>query len=105
MRVISCFALAVFLQQTNGCDQPPSAAKPDPPKAIHPIARFVPVDTHGSSDVALDTMTGQLCRTWEWQYRGSNNPNKGGLDDLPVCYQIYLQYPYTDPVPAVQTLK
>ena len=43
--------------------------------------------SHGSADVALDTKTGQLCRTWNWEYK--NNPMATDLNELPTCYSIY----------------
>ena len=103
MKIAACLALALFLQQSDGCDQ----AAPTPARApeIHPnpVRRFDAVNTHGSSDVALDTMTGQLCRTWEWVYRGENNPAKGGLDELPTCFKLYTDYPFTVVPPSGST--
>lgn len=93
MKILPRLAMLLALYQTNGCDESqPTKIREEHP---NPIGRFVAVETHGSSDVALDSMTGQLCRTWQWEYRGANNPNKGGLDDLPTCFNIYRQYPYT----------
>jgi len=81
-------ALMLFLQKSDGCDstqsQPKGAEQPKEP----PIRRFEAVTSHGSSDVALDTKTGQLCRTWEWEYK--NNPTANDINSLPTCYSIYL---------------
>lgn len=88
MKVIAVFAMLIFLfQQPIGCNQQ-TAAKKDNSASEPPIRRFEPVVTHGSSDVALDTKTGQLCRTWEWQYK--NDPTANDLNDLPTCYSIFL---------------
>jgi hypothetical protein len=89
MKIIACLAASFLIfQQSNGCDEtkPPD---PPPPKPVPQINRFVPVSNHGSADVALDTVTGELCRTWEWEYRPANNPAKGGLDLLPTCVTLY----------------
>jgi hypothetical protein len=87
MKIAVALTAALFLfQQADGCDDAKPTPAPTPPP---PINRFVPVANHGSSDVALDTATGQLCRTWEWQYRGANNPMAGGIDTLPTCLSLY----------------
>ena len=52
-----------------------------------PIQRFVPVTSRGSADVALDTKTGSLCRTWNWEYK--NNPDSHGLGGLVLCNDLY----------------
>lgn len=89
MKVAALLALsAVLLQQPAGCDQgkqtPAETAKP---AHTPPIGRFEAVTTHGWADVALDTKTGQLRRTWDWEYK--NNPSATDLNQLPTCYSIY----------------
>jgi hypothetical protein len=88
MKVTALLATVfLVLQDPIGCDQkkpPKEAAQPKEP----PIRRFEPVTSHGTSDVALDTKTGQLCRTWDWVYK--NRPDAADLNDLPTCYSIYL---------------
>lgn len=86
MKVAACLALAFLVfQQSNGCDQRTDKQTPQP--SDPPVQRFVPVTSHGSADVALDTKTGALCRTWNWEYK--NNPETHGLDDLVLCNDLY----------------
>lgn len=81
----------------SGCDQtPPKPAQPvvQPKAERPPIHRFESVSTTGSLGVALDTATGQWCRTWDWSYKA---PAQGGnLDTLPTCLSLYQQTPQTD---------
>ncbi len=39
------------------------------------------------ADIALDSCTGQLCRTWNWSPRVANNP-WGVYADLPLCLDL-----------------
>jgi hypothetical protein len=89
MKILVLFA-ALLLQQANGCDPP---AKPPAPAAMtkHPIQRFVPVEAALHEGVALDTVTGRLCRTWNWSYKEPSL--NGGMDNLIACYQIYKDEP------------
>lgn len=97
MKLAACLlALAIFLDQPTGCDQHP---KPEAPTAKHypPVHRFINVPgSFNATDVALDTVTGQLCRTWVWQYRSDKDPNAGGLDTLPTCLSIFQSFPASD---------
>ena len=85
MKIAECLALAFLAFQPSGCDR--QAEKQAPTPAEPPIQRFVPVASHGSADVALDTKTGSLCRTWNWGYK--NNPEAHELDDLLLCYELF----------------
>jgi len=49
--------------------------------------RFEGVSGVGEQGVALDTVTGQWCKTWDWSYK--NDAMSGGLDTLPTCVSIY----------------
>jgi hypothetical protein len=73
----------------SGCDQqqhpvPTKIEVPTPP-----THRFENVSVLGATGVALDTVTGQWCRTWEWQYTGK--PDATGLNTLPTCLSLYQQ--------------
>lgn len=88
MKIAVVIAASVFIfQQANGCDEQ-KAPKEVSQREEPPIRRFEPVTSHGTSDVALDTKTGQLCRTWDWEYR--NKSDVHDLNDLPTCYSIYI---------------
>ena len=77
----------------SGCAQTPT--KPTAPKAERPpIHRFESVSPTGSLGVALDTATGQWCRTWDWSYKSTTL--SGGLDTLRTCLSLYQQTPQTD---------
>jgi hypothetical protein len=82
VKSISVILAAILLQQT-GCNQAP---KPTAPDQTH-YQRFVPIPAETgvvgvpwSGDVALDTMTGQLCRTHDLVIREL---------EIPLCYYLY----------------
>lgn len=91
MKIATYLLTSLLLyQQSNGCDQTQTQPKVGPAKMERPpIHRFENVSLPSSPGVALDTVTGQLCRTWEWVYREKNAPGRGGLDTLPTCLSIY----------------
>jgi hypothetical protein len=80
---------AVILWQQSGCDQPPvqqPVKVPEPDKRHY--QRFIPIPREAnvvgvpwSGGVALDTMTGQLCRTYDMAIKG--------WDTIPLCYYLY----------------
>lgn len=97
MKVAACLlALALVLDDPIGCDKP----EPKPvvqAKHYPPIHRFENVPGVGVAGVALDTVTGQYCKTWEWLYRGNAAQSlSGGLDTLPTCLSIYQNTPSSD---------
>jgi len=77
----------------SGCDSPPAQSTPQPQKPP-PSQRFVPVQRQPenvqgvpwSGFFALDTKTGQLCRTYE-------TPKPTDWDGIVLCKQLYDQYP------------
>jgi hypothetical protein len=86
-------ATALLIQQA-GCNQAPltprtTAPKPEP---AH-YQRFVPIPANTpnmvgvpwSAALALDTMTGQLCRTYAMPM--------GKWDDLALCWDLYYHRP------------
>ena len=84
MKIALGIVAAFLIQQSNGCEQskPAPAAIPKPP-----IHRFENVSGFNGDGVALDTVTGQWCRTWEWHYKAESL--NGGLDTLPTCISIF----------------
>jgi len=51
-------------------------------------------DGIGEFDLALDTKTGQLCRTWDWEVPNAlKGSNPESLTGLPLCITLYTQYP------------
>jgi len=90
MKIVTYFFAFILL---SGCDQTPP--KPAQAKSERPpIHRFESVSPTGSLGVALDTATGQWCRTWDWSYKTPTL--SGGLDTLPTCLSLYQQTPQTD---------
>jgi hypothetical protein len=88
MKFAAVFIALALLQQSSGCDQSPKPVEPPRPiKHYPPIHRFENVSGVGVAGVALDTVTGQYCKTWEWAYK--SNAQNGGLDLLPTCLSIY----------------
>jgi hypothetical protein len=51
-------------------------------------------------DYALDTKTGMLCRTWEWEVKGAH-----GRTEVPVCLSFFYDNPDIRSVasPSAQT--
>ncbi len=49
-------------------------------------------------DFALDTKTGMLCRTWEWEVKGEH-----GRTEVPVCLSFYYDTPKTQSVASPPT--
>jgi hypothetical protein len=101
MKAVSIILAATLLQQT-GCDQPAPkpAAAPAAQDQTH-YQRFIPIPRETfivgaplSWSVALDTMTGRLCRTYDMQMKG--------WESVPLCYQLYLADRPADP--AVQKI-
>src|SRR5438309_9126368 len=43
--------------------------------------------------LALDSCTGQLCRTWDWGYSDKRHA-QGSLDSVPTCVSLYLEPAY-----------
>jgi hypothetical protein len=87
MKMIALLALAVFLHQ-NGCfsDPPPKTHSENRPQASRECAvnrRFTTANTMVRGDVAFDTCSGQLCRTWDWF--NSNKHIENGYGSLPLC--------------------
>jgi hypothetical protein len=82
MRIVAPFALTGLLFQLTTCNKPPAYQRPEPP-----IHRFENISGVNGDGVALDTVTGQWCRTWQWVYK--DNSQIGGLDQLPTCESLY----------------
>lgn len=81
-------ALLMIFQLATGCDEPAKSADPVVKVSRLPLPhRFVNVSSTNSPGVALDTETGQYCRTWDWTYKSSSL--NGSLDTLPTCLSIF----------------
>jgi hypothetical protein len=79
----------LLLQQPSGCNE---ASKPVANVRHNlPIHRFENVSNPQSPGIALDTVTGQYCKTWEWTYKAE--ALNGGLDTLPTCLSIFKSAP------------
>jgi hypothetical protein len=91
---------------SEGCDQfqqaqQPKAAKTQILKENRvPVRRFIL--TKFNADVAFDTQTGQICKTWEWEPTGKLTPQQeaSGVhpprafgEFSPTCISLYTQYP------------
>jgi hypothetical protein len=95
MKLSLLFASILALQS---CEVP-TQQKKEPVKAAAPrpgLHRFIL--TRFGIDVALDTQTGQLCRTWDWTPT-SEAPRTNPLAEVkpgqyaPLCLTLYQQYP------------
>jgi hypothetical protein len=84
----------LYLLQLAGCTNPKPAENPiDKALAAKPAPtqRFEGISAVGMQGVALDTVTGQWCKTWDWSYK--NAAMSGGLDTLPTCLSIFQSTP------------
>jgi hypothetical protein len=88
--LLMCVPAVIFLQ-SNGCDQKPAPVPPPKHYLTRPAHRFESVSSIGNVGVALDTMTGRWCRTWDWQYVAK--PDANGLNMLPICYDLFIADP------------
>lgn len=88
MKVAALFLASFLLQQANGCEEkaPQTVAAPTP---MPPTHRFENVSGNGSPGIALDTLTGQWCRTWDWSYKAK--PDADSLNTLPTCLSLFQQ--------------
>jgi len=100
MKAIFCLLLCLIL---SGCDNLTSTTPKKNPFG-HVVKRPVPVHRFVQNtynpDIAFDTQTGQICKTWDWQ---SANPAKANADGTqrqrvsgefsPTCASIYLSSP------------
>jgi hypothetical protein len=86
------FIALLLLQQASGCNEAPKSA--ERAHRSPPIHRFENVSSPQSPGVALDTVTGQYCRTWEWTYKAE--ALSGGLDTLPTCLSVFKSIPSKD---------
>jgi len=92
--------VALLLSSYQGCDPTPQAVSPAPTREYQ---RFLPlppssggIDTgafwHGN--FAVDTKTGQLCRSWQWSINGGDlhgNEFATALSALPTCNDLFKQ--------------
>jgi hypothetical protein len=108
-RVVTAVALTVTLLFIAGCDdlakefgyQKSQSAKPQQPSPSTPTHRFM-ANSH-NVDIAFDTQTGQLCRTWDWSpVAPEAKPNAQGTvpqrmvgELTPTCLSLFKQYPTT----------
>jgi len=87
---------AVLLLSAVACDQLATETETGPrptENRSHPIGRFEKIQNF-RVDVALDTQTGQLCKTWEWQSTNRNTPDP--YENLPTCAFLYGNFQTTE---------
>src|ERR1700746_357638 len=115
----SLFASALFVGVAllSGCDDiakglgyvptKAEAAKQTKPDHRPPTHRFVLAEHH--ADIAFDTVTGQLCRTWDWSLQGSHpkvdpstgtTPQRAEGEFAPTCLYLYEKSPSRFDSPA-----
>ena len=88
MKVAACLVALLAMQQADSCNTSPA---PAPKEALlPPIHRFESVSGVGQTGLALDTVTGQWCRTWDWSYKAQSL--NGTLDTLPTCLSLFNSY-------------
>jgi hypothetical protein len=87
----------------SGCEEFQQSRQPQAKIAKEsrvPVRRFIL--TKFNADVAFDTQTGQLCKTWEWTPLGKELPtdkNTGARaprtlgEFSPTCVSLYKDFP------------
>ena len=101
LKLLPAIVLSSLLQQVGGClDDSPTkpATTAKQPVTSAPTHRFVLSRT---TDLAFDTQTGQLCRTWDWKpLAPAQKPNSSGDtpermtgEFTPTCLTLYSEYP------------
>jgi hypothetical protein len=99
MKITTLLAL-VLIGLLAGCDELPkpttnqSATSGTKAHRASPLHRFENVSSPQSPGIALDTVTGQYCKTWEWTFKITSL--NGGLDTLPTCLSIFQSTPSGD---------
>jgi hypothetical protein len=96
MKAAMCLlGMVLLVDSPNGCDQSTKTAPPSSPSTAktkhYPLHRFENVSSAQSPGIALDTVTGQFCKTWEWTYKVKSL--NGGLDEVPTCLSIFRDFP------------
>lgn len=125
--------LMLLILLVGGCAPPDKKADPASPQKkdiaqFQGYQRFVSLSggtrERAMLDFALDTKTGQLCRTWPWEKSSVNaepmppqspeppaktaadflahlekkrasNVASAGMNGLPLCFKLYTEYPDT----------
>jgi hypothetical protein len=90
--------LVSLLLVTSGCELLQEKTKSKVGQSQTPIRRF---ELTKNPDVAFDTQTGQLCRTWAWKPSGPEpKPDEDGTfpqrstgEFTPTCISLYEAYP------------
>jgi hypothetical protein len=104
MKFVAAVVLFLFLQ---GCDVTTPDKKGVVPEQAKPIAqtkpprpglhRFVRTRSGTGIDIAFDTQTGQICRTWEWVPIEARKPGHIGEripgELSPTCLSLYRDFP------------
>lgn len=94
-------SLPITLLPLAGCDQFRQPQKPETKAAATditrpPIHRFTPIPN--DFNVAFDTKTGEICRTWDWKVLGKSStpdpvtgdvPTRQFGELAPTCIELY----------------
>jgi hypothetical protein len=93
-RLIPVLATVLLLQACPEKNAPaPQTPAATPVVMKTPYQRFVPYSFSGATIYwALDTKTGQLCRTWEWAYKGKVQDPELSLQNRPTCSDLCSLY-------------
>lgn len=94
MKSAICLCALSFALQLSACDKgakPAEHASVARERHFPSLHRFVNVSSPSSPGVALDTVSGQYCKTWEWTYKTATM--NGGLDTLPTCLSVFHSIP------------
>jgi hypothetical protein len=106
MNKTSTSSLLLVTLLLTGCQDFPIVTRPEKVQAQTPAVKVSRVPVHRfvmtkyNADVAFDTQTGQLCRTWAWQSIAKKTPEQElkGIPSAmgeysPTCIDLYKQFP------------
>jgi hypothetical protein len=97
--LLSLISLALCLSACDKLSQPTITVKV-PDQDEHFLPRRFELVEH-NANVAFDTQTGQLCKTWDWQASGKFgkiDPDTGGVpprslgEFAPTCLSLYISF-------------
>lgn len=90
-----------LIHAVDGCDftnptpdapaKPAAASNPAPQQMCKADHRFEKTDVYPvglRADIAIDSCTGQLCRTWNWQPKGDRETVWTTYQYLPLCASL-----------------
>lgn len=101
MKVLAALLALLWFQQSNGCNETPTPQPTPKAEAVAPRCssthRFEKTEVYPMNlraDIAMDSCTGQICRTWSWEVKGANPKSPWQTyADAPLCRDLAVSNP------------